>query len=464
MIDEIEKLKEEKEIEKLIGLLQESEAKIREEAVKALGMIGSKEALSYLIERLKEDPAATVRANAALALSHFESEDCKRALKEAVEDEDWEVRHDVAIAMREFQDKEIEEKLCSLITDKEMEVRKKAIDSLGEMGDEDMISELKKHLGYEELKKNAARAISKIGTEKALEPLEKMYHNGDQEMREIAVQGIENIKSEDANSILLDALEDESWRIREEAAKILGERGDGEYIPHLVDRLEDENKYVVEAALRSLGTLDEDSVLEAIKGKIDDEEPVIRIAAADALETIDTEKSARSLLDRLEKEDNPRVLWSISESLSGISKDILENLEKELDAISEDKDIFVSVSMAKAGFSSYADDLIPALDSERWKIRQKAAEALGNVEITELNKRNRKRVVRKLRERLRDNDKWVRVRSVRTLAKIISDVDGEIQEIDLEKIREDIFEMEDTEADEDVLEAVRDAKNLLELV
>jgi len=461
MIDEIEELKEEKEIGKLIDLLQENEAQIREEAVKALGMIGSKEALPYLIERLKEDPDATVRANAALALSHFKSEECKTTLKEAAEDEDWEVRHDAAIAMRDFPDEEIKEKLCSLITDKEVEVRKKAIDSLGEMGDEDMISELKKYLEYEELKKNAARAISNIGTEKALKPLEKIYHGGDQEMREIAVQGIKNIRSENANSILIDALEDESWRIREEAAKILGYRGDVEHIPHLVERLEDENKYVVEAALRSVGTVDKDRALEAIKGKIDDEEPNVRIAAADALETIDIEKSARLLLDQLEKEDHPRVLWSISESLSGISKDILENLEKELDEISEDKDIFVSVSMAKAGFSSYADDLITALDSERWKIRQKAAEAFGNVQITELNKRNRKRVIRKLRERLRDNDKWVRVRSVRTLGKIISDV-GE--EIDLEEIREDIFEMEDTEADEDVLEAVRDAKNFLEWI
>jgi len=461
MIDEIEKLKEEREIGKLIDLLQESDAQIREEAVKALGMIGSKEALPHLIERLKEDSSSTVRANAALALSHFESEKCKITLKEAAEDEDWEVRHDAAIAMREFQDEEIKEKLCSLITDKEIEVRKKAIDSLGDIGDEDMISEIEEHLEDENLKKSAARAISNIGTEKALKSLEKMYYDGDQEMREIAVQGIENIKSEDANSILLDALEDESWRIREEAAKLLGDRGDDEYIPHLVERLEDENKYVVEAALRSLGMLDEDSVLEAIKGKLDDEEPSVRIAAADALETTDTEKSAELLLDQLKREDHPRVLWSISESLSGISKDILKNLEKELDTISEDKDIFVSVSMAKAGLSSYADDLIPALDSERWKIRQKAAEAFGNVEITELNKRNRKRVIRKLRERLRDNDKWVRARSVKTLSKIISDVG---KEIDLEEIREDIFEMEDTEADEDVLEAVRDVKNLLEQI
>jgi len=459
MIDEIEKLKEEKEIEKLVDLLQESEVQVREEVVKALGMMGSEEVLPHLIERLKEDPAATVRANAALALSNFESKECKSALKEAAEDEDWEVRHDSAIAMGEFQDLELKDKLCSLVKDKETEVRKKAINSLGEIGDEEKIKEIKKYLDDDALKKNAARAISKIGTEKALEPLEKIYHDGDQEMREIAVKGIGNIESEEVSSVILDSLKDDSWRIREEAAKILGEKGEREYVKHLVERLKDENKYVVEASLRSLGILDGEEALEAIKGKMGDDEPSVRIAVADALKTIDTVNSAEFLLNQLQEEENPRVLWSISESLSKISKDNLQEIENEIDSISEGKKIFVSVSMAKAGFSSYAEDLIPALESERWKIRQKATEAFSNVKMAELNKRNRKKVIRRLLDRLRDNDKWVRARAVRTLGKILVETD---EEIDEENIRGDILEMEDIEADEDVLEAVRDVKNLLE--
>jgi len=459
MIDEIEELKEEEEIDKLIDLLRESEVQIREEAVKALGMIGSTEALPHLIERLKEDPAATVRANAALALSYFESKECKRALKEAADDEDWEVRHDSAIAMGEFQDKELKEKLCSLIEDKEAEVRKKAIDSLGEIGDEEKINELEEYLDDDDLRKNAARAISKIGTEKAIEPLEKVFHDGDQEMREIAVKGIGDIESQEISSVILDALKDDSWRIREEAAKILGEKGEREYLKHLVERLKDENKYVVEASLRSLGILDGEEALEAITGKLNDGEPSIRIAVADALETIDTVKSAELLLDQLQEEDNPRVLWSISESLSRISKENLQELENEIGSIGEGKKIFISVSMAKAGFSSYAEDLIPALESERWKIRQKAAEAFSNVKMEELNKRNRKKVIRRLLDRLRDNDKWVRARAVRTLGKILTETD---EEIDKDKIREEVLEMEDIEADEDVLEAVKDVKNLLE--
>jgi len=459
MIDEIEKLKEEEEIEKLIDLLQENEVQIREEAVKALGMIGSKEALPHLIERLKEDLAATVRANAALALSNFESKMCKSALKEAAEDEDWEVRHDSAIAMGEFQDKELKEKLCSLIEDKEIEVRKKAIDSLGEIGDEEKIKEIEKYLDDDDLKKNATRAISKIGTEKALEPLEEVYHDGDQEMREIAVKGIGNIESEEISSVILDALKDDSWRIREEAAKILGEKGDGKFVTPLVERLEDENKYVVEAVLRGLAILDGDEALKGIKEKMDDDEPSVRIAVADALEIIDSVESTELLLNQLKEENNPRVLWSISESLSNISKDNLQELENEIDLIVESKNIFVSVSMAKAGFSSYAEDLIPALESERWKIRQKAAEAFSNVKMAELSKRNRKKVISRLRDRLRDNDKWVRARSVRTLGNILIETD---EEIDKEKIIEEILEMESIEVDEDVLEAVRDVKNLLE--
>ncbi len=456
MMDKIEELKDEEDIEGLIELLEENEIRIREETVKALGMIGAEEALPHLLDRLREDHASTVRANAALALSNFESEECKTALKEAAEDEDWEVRHDSAIAMGNFRDDGVEEKLCSLIEDKEIEVRKKAIDSLGEVGDEDMISEIEKYLDDEDLKKNAARAISKIGTEKAVEPLEMMYSDGDQEMREIVIQGIGKIDTEETSLVILDALEDESWRIREDAAKILGEKGDEEFVSYLVERLKDEKNYVVEAALRSLGKIDGGDVLEEVKEKIDDEEPSIRIAAADALESLDTKESAESLLEQIKREEHPRVLWSISESLSGISKDNLKDLEDEIDSVTEDKDIFVSVAMAKAGLSSYTDELIPALESERWKIRQKATEAFGNLKIKDLNKRDRKKVVRKLRDRLNDNDKWVRARAVKTLGKIISEA-GE--DIDQEEIQEEILEMEKLEADEDVLEAVREVKD-----
>ncbi|MFP4000391.1 MAG: HEAT repeat domain-containing protein [Thermoplasmata archaeon] len=459
MKDKIEEWKEEEAIEKLIDLLEEGDREEREEAAKALGLLGSREALTILMEHIRNDPASTVRANAALALSNFEDESCKKALEDASHDEDWEVRHDTAIAMGGFEDGTFEERLCSLIEDSENEVRKKAIESLGRIADKDKISELKRFLEDESLKINAAKAISEIGTEKAVEPLKDLYYGGSQEVREIAINGLGDIDSEETIDVLVEALKDDSWRIREETVKLIGEKNGESHIEYLIERLEDKNSYVVEAALRALGTINGDEVIYHIEDKIESEEPGVRIAAAEALEKINSQKSAEILLEFLEYENNPRVLWSLSDSLSALSENILGELEGEMDSVSEDKKIFVSVSMTKAGFSNYADRVIDLLDSEGWKIRQKAAEALMSLDPSDLTKKTRKHLFKALRERLSDNDKWVKARSIRTLADLTTRCE---EGIDRKSIKEEILEMKSTEVDEDVLEAVKDAEKLFD--
>ncbi len=458
MKDRIEELKDDGDVENLLKILKGGVVEEREEAAKALGMLGSEDALYGLVNAVKNDPASTVRANAALALSSLEGEDCKKALKSAADDEDWEVRHDVAIAMGDFDDDSFEETLCSLMKDAEKEVRKKAIDSLGELAGEEKISEITEFIDDESLKINAVRAISEIGTEEAVEPLKKAYYQGDQDIREIAVQGLGGIQSEKTIDILLDALKDESWRVREDAAKILGEKGDESVIDPLLDRLDDQKNYVVEAALQALGKIGTEEVLEQIHDKIYSEDPGVRIAAVDALTRIETERAAEGILELLNREKNPRVLWSISDSLSNLSKDILEELKEHIRSIPEDKNIFISASMTKAGFSGFAEDIIDALDSDRWKIRQKAAESLEDIDVNDISKRNRKKLFRSLSERLKDNDKWVRARAIKTL----SDLTYRYEDIvDYESIRDEIYELEKTEVDEDVLEAVRQAKQTL---
>jgi len=458
MMDSIEELKEEGNVKKLLELLKEGEQKEREDAAKALGILGSKDALSDLIDCLKNDPASTVRANAALALSNFEAEDCKNALKGACEDEDWEVRHDTAIAMADFEDNFFEDELCELIEDKVTEVRKKALDSLGKIAGPDKIPMIEKFLEDEDLKKHALRAISNIDTEKSIGPLKRTYYDGDQEMREIALEGLGRIGTEEAIEVISDALKDDSWRIREEATKTLGMEREKDHIEPLIQRLDDEKNYVVEAALRGLGRIGKDDLLTSIEGHLNDDDPGIRIAASEALGEFDSKKSGKLLLESMKKENNPRVLWSKSDAISRLSEDVLEEIENEIEYISESKKVFINVGMIKGGFTSYVEETLDHLESDRWKIRQKVAESLEKVNPSDMNKRTRKKLLNALQRRLKDNDKWVKARSIRTLAKII---DRSEKDDKTEDIKDEILEMERTEVDEDVLEAVKDAKYVL---
>lgn len=470
MIDDIEEKKEERDIEALMRHLQEGDVKEREDAAKALGMIDFEEeeerAISALVERVKKDEVPTVRANAVLALGHIGSDLGKKALKESADDENWVVRHDAAIAMGEYREEYFIETLYSLLEDDEREVQKKAIEALGEIGKEgkgeEIISKLEDFLEVSDLKKEAVKSISQIGTKKALDPLVKVFKNSEREIREIAIQGIGKLEETKSREVLLEALEDESWRIREDAASLLGERGDEGALEPLLESLEDENDHVVEEALRSLGKLglENERILEKIKEKTQDKKPSIRIAASEALEGIDSERSTRVLFKVLRLEDNPRVLWSIAESLSEFSKDNLKELMEEIEGLKTHKKDLSAVFMGKAGFSKYADKIISMLDDDRWKVRQKAAEALREMDADDLNKREAKRALNKLTERCEDNDKWVRAESVKTLGDIIFDLD---EKIDTEKGKEKLLEMAEVEAEEDVLEAVKYAKNLLNI-
>lgn len=464
-------MREEEDVGGLRRLLQEGEALERADAAKALGMIddlGEEEerAISALVERVKEDEIPTVRANAVLALGHVGDEVGKKALEDGADDKDWEVRHDAAIAMGEYRDERFINALYSLLEDDQTDVQKKAIEALGKIGEEEkgekIISELEEFLDFPELKKEVVKAIGQIGSAKALDPLAKVFEDGEREVREVAVQGIGKLEGEEAEKILLEALKDESWRIREEAAASLGERGGEEAVEPLLEALEDEKDHVVEETLKSLGKLgiENEKILKKIEEKIRDEEPSIRIAAAEALSGIDSESSTHILFEALKRENNPRVLWSIADSLSDVSTGNLKELISEIKTLGENRKDLAAVAMGKAGFSKYADEIISMLDDDRWKVRQKAAEALRGIDGEDLSKRKAKRALSKLRERCEDNDKWVRAESIRALGDIIFDV-GE--KIDTEKGKEKVLEMSEVEADEDVLEAVKYARDLLNI-
>lgn len=459
-MDKIEELKDENKIEELIDLLQNGDRKEREDAAKTLGMIGSEDSIHALEERLRYDERATVRANAALALGQIDGRGVEDILKEGIEDDDWEVRHDTAIAMGNLGKEEFVEDLLELTEDPESEVKKKAVEALGEIGDEDIILEIENFLEDEALKVETAKAISKLGTEETVQTLIDMYYQGGQEIREIAIEGLDDIECEEATDLLIEALKDSSWRIREDATTYLKERDEDKVVEPLLERLEDEKSYVVEEVLRSLGSFEDESLLEEIEEKTRSDEPGVRIAAAEALEKIDSMKSAEYLIEALERENNPRVLWSVSESLSEISKTILEDLENKINTVSGDKKLFLSIAMTKAGFSDHVEEVISALDADGWKMRQKAAEALGGIELKDMNKRSRKRSLNMLRDRLKDNDKWVRAKAVRTLADLLAEYDGEI---DTKKYENEISDRKEGEIDEDVMESLDYAEDVLDI-
>ncbi len=460
MREKISELKENEDVPALINILEKGDKKERAEAAKALGMIGASGALPILLEKAEKDKEGTVRANSILALSHYGFDSVEKIFKEACEDDDWKVKHDVAIAMRSYGEK-FKEELYSLIEDDEIEVRKKAIESLGIVGSKDDIQKIAEYVENERLKKVAVEAISRIGSEKAIDILTDVYSEEDQNIRELAVKGAGKINDERSLSLLIEALEDESWRIREEAANFLGKLENKKAISPLLERLDDENFHVLEASIRSLSKIDGEDVLKEIINLYDHRSPEVRIAITDALINISEDVPSKFLINFLESEENPRVLWSLSDALVGLSRENLKKLEKKLSSLEDEKRIFLLVGLAKTGKVIHPDELISTLESDRWKVRQKVIEALEEIDIEELSNRNRKKILKKLKDRLNDNDKWVRARAVKTASHHISRLDEELSEEETKRLKEEIYRLKEMEMDEDVLEEIKKAQELI---
>ncbi len=470
MLEDIEELKEKSDLDGLLRILQEGDVRRRADAAKAIGMIQEEierdDVPPALVERLKKDEHPTVRGNAALALGHLRSEVGKKALKEAVEDQNWEVRHDVAIAMGEYSEKEFIDDLFSLLKDDEVEVKRKSIEALGKIGEEtkskEIIFKLKDFIDKTEFKEEAVRAVGRIDGEEAVDVLSEVYENSEREVREIAINGLGKIEGEKADKKLIDALKDDSWRVREDAARLLGERKVEEAVDDLIFAVEDERSYVVQAALRSLGKVGKESeeILSTLKEKLESENAETRTAAAEAVERLDSKRSGKILLEALRSEQNPRVLWSISDSLSNLSNKRLKDLKKDIETLGGEMKFFGAFALGKAGFYSQVDTLLEMIDDERWKVRQKAAEAVRGIDAEDLSKGKAERVLKKLSSSIEDNDKWVRVEAVKSLKEMLFDLKGKFE---IEEFENQLLRRIEVEADEDVKDELKRAKNFLKL-
>ncbi len=424
-------------MEEIIDGLLKGDTQERAECAKELGVRGEPECIPYLIDALKDDEPL-VRANAALALGHMKPEDyVVKALMNILEDESWVVRHDAAIALGELGFGEAVDSLIELYDDDEVEVRKKVVEALGKIGDEKSIKYLEKMIGDDEIEDELVEALAANGAE---EGLVKLYSSGGKDIRVKAIKGLAG--STEYKEILLDALKDNSWRVREEAARSLKGISDDEVIDALLDALDDEKSYVVIESLRSLGEICNSEHLDNIKELYNHPESSVREEWAKTLTNIGRDDVFNYLIDAFEIEENPRVLWTLSEAMGKSCEDPDELIE--LYGISEGYDkIYLAAALAWAGERKSIGFLIDCLKDHRWKVRQKVTESLRGIPFDSLNKTESGRLKRGLLELLRDPDKWVRVESIKTLLLLA-------EEMDDEDIWEELFRRKEQEVDEDV--------------
>jgi HEAT repeat protein len=168
MSQDIEKLKEKKDVAGLIKALSHKDAEVRQEAAEALGEIKDKRAIEPLIATLA-DEEEYVRGEAASALGVIRDKRAVEPLIAALADEEAYVRGASAFSLGEINDKKAVEPLIDSLKDEEGGVRSKAAEALGQLGDERAVEPLIKALDDEDkiVQWRAYEALERMDTPKA---------------------------------------------------------------------------------------------------------------------------------------------------------------------------------------------------------------------------------------------------------------------------------------------------------
>jgi HEAT repeat protein len=201
-----------------------------QEASRALAAIGEV-AFAPLISAL-QDRNSTVRSGAIDALGQLKDTQAVDPLVRMLQDEDWQVRSDTAEALGNIGDQQAIEPLIALLTDEDGYVRQRACYALGDIGRIPVFEALISALRDSEPEVRCA-AVVNLGRMLGMR-IPGMDLDPESEIRHAAIEILKRTQGERVLDFLLEALNDPAAAVRAAAARTLGKIGDERVLPALL--------------------------------------------------------------------------------------------------------------------------------------------------------------------------------------------------------------------------------------
>ena len=293
----------------LVAALKDSDDEVRAKSASALGKVGDRRAVTYLLDHLLSDPAPFVRARIAGALGQFGDHEVIDRLVRALGDPAWWVRMRSVEALEQI-GPSAEAPLTVALDDPDPEIRLRAAVGLERLGvptrlvaeiargaatpeTETMLTKfglagarelLAEHLLHRDLRvRRAIITTIQRADRKDLAPelMERAAHDPEAVLRAEALAGLQAMGVREAIPVALEALGDGNERVRAAATDLLGELGGRELSGVLEPRASDGDPLVRAAAARALGLVGAAHAEREFARLLRDPETVVRIAAAD---------------------------------------------------------------------------------------------------------------------------------------------------------------------------------------
>ncbi|MBI5635751.1 HEAT repeat domain-containing protein [Candidatus Micrarchaeota archaeon] len=203
-----------------------------------------------------------------------------------------------------------------------------AADALGKIGSEKAIPALIKatrYVGPTNDKYSAIMALGSIGSEKTIPRLIRLLQADQYDVRSIAAQALGNTKKKRAIQPLIEAMKkDADEAVRKSAATALGTIGYENAIQPLLQAIERDGEVSSEATL-ALGGIRSEKVIQLLTRLLNKRNEQIRRSAAQALGNLESELAIPPLIKALQKNSGLRVR---REAASALEKTGLKSLEQ----------------------------------------------------------------------------------------------------------------------------------------
>ncbi len=287
----------------LVRSLGDPEDEVRGKAATALGRLGDKRAVGYLLEHLLTDPAPFVRVRIASALGQFGGPEVIDRLVRALGDPAWWVRMRSVEALEQI-GSVAEGPLLVALDDPDSEIRARAAVALERLGVPDNLVRM---IESGERFSEASDTLMKFATSGTSEFLAELAQHPSPRVRETVVIAAQRAERRDLSDELLQiASGDSEAPLRALAFRTLRSLSLREALPAAIVALSDPDHRVRAAAVDLVGDLGGPEIVGLLRTQTTDPDPAVRAAAARALGVIGA-VAARSDISRLLSDPSPTV-------------------------------------------------------------------------------------------------------------------------------------------------------------
>lgn len=295
----------------LITALKDLDDEVRAKAAGALGKLGDRRAVAYLLDHLLTDPAPFVRARIAGALGQFQGNEVIDRLVRALGDPAWWVRMRSVEALEQI-GPSAETPLIVALDDPDPEIRIRAAVALERLGVPGRIVRI---IEAGEATADTTALLTKLGIAGARELLAELLHHSNAAVRAAVVGAIRDADRKDLTAELIERAEQDSeTAVRARALDALHALGARDAVPAALEALGNADEKVRAAATNLIGNLGGSDLADVIRPRTTDQEPLVRAAAARALGLVHA-TGAEAEFTLLLRDPDPRVRAAAAEGV-----------------------------------------------------------------------------------------------------------------------------------------------------